>query len=415
MEKTFGVPVTVGSIALSASMIYVMPSSSSDSYTVDLNSGTVVLNAVVNFGSGARLNTAVNAIYATLDGVNPNNLVEFDISTGPITRQFDSSYTGEHCIFGPVWFSADGSRIYTGCGSIFRASKDPQLDMRYVSTLRGVRAVGAFAESTALKRVALLQNRAIYPLTAASDGVVMLFDSTYLNPVGQFMLPPFVVNGANFLPHGKWVFFNSASTEMYVLMEADPGSGLLNDWALRRIPLAVPASCGASFTAASANVTPFGSTGIAQIVASPDCIYQASTTSSWVQTISGGYGSGNGTLTYNARPNPTSSPRTAIISLGSQTFTLRQDGAPGSSPVEILGYNAIDAAYDKSSDRIIMVSSSPDELHIFDPNTQTEQAVPLAVPPLSVSVRPDGLYAAVGHDGWVSHVNLQSGIVEKII
>src|SRR5262249_36536522 len=41
--------------------------------------------------------------------------------------------------------------------------------------------------------------------------------------------------------------------------------------------------------------------------------------------------------------------------------------------------------------------------------------VSLDTAPLSVSVRPDGLFAAVGHDGWVSLVDLQQGVVQKII
>lgn len=62
-----------------------------------------------------------------------------------------------------------------------------------------------------------------------------------------------------------------------------------------------------------------------------------------------------------------------------------------------------------------MVSASPNELHIYDPITQADQIVPLTCTPLSVSVRPDGLAAAVGHSGHVSIVNLQTPSVSQTI
>jgi uncharacterized protein (TIGR03437 family) len=287
--------------------------------------------------------------------------------------------------------------------------------MYYLSSLAGVSSVGSLAESAAIQRVVLIPGAPVYPATSTNDGVVMLFDSAYLKPVGQFLLPNFAVNGASFQPHGKWIFFNAASTELYVLMQADKTSGLLNDFALERIPLSVPASCGAAFASATANVAATGSQGAIKITAAPDCSYQATTRSSWIQIVSGGYGSGNGTLTYAARPNADSAPRSGVISMGGQTFTITQDGASPAGAIALLGYNVVDAAYDKAHDKIILVSANPDELHIYDPSAKSEQTVPLALPPFCLSVRPDGLYAAVGHDGWVSYVNLQTATVEKVV
>jgi uncharacterized protein (TIGR03437 family) len=414
VEKMYAVPVTAGSVVVSASWIYVMPTYVGGSVSVNLATGVVAPNNSVFYGSRGRLNAAVNAVYGTRDGLSPNDIEEYDISTGPITRQFDSPYHGDYCIFGPVWFSPDGNRIYTGCGTVFRASKDPKLDMYYTSTLAGVSSVGSLAESAAIRKLALIPGAPVYPASSTNDGVVMLFESTYLKPVGQFALTSFALNGASFQAHGKWVFFNAASTELYVLMEADQTSGLLNDFALQRIPLSVPGACGAAFASATANLVATGSLGTVKITAAPDCIYQSTSLSSWVQIVSGGYGSGNGTLTYVARPNPDSAPRSAVISIGGQTFTINQDGASAAGAIALLGYNAVDAAYDKPLDKIILVASNPDELHIYDPNAKSEHVVPLVSPPLCVSIRPDGMYAAVGHDGWVSYVNLQTGAVEKV-
>lgn len=75
-------------------------------------------------------------------------------------------------------------------------------------------------------------------------------------------------------------------------------------------------------------------------------------------------------------------------------------------------YDVVDAEYSQQLNKVIMVSASPSQLHIYDPATQTETAVDLIRAPTSVSVSPDGLYAAVGHDALLSYVNLSNGSVE---
>ena len=73
-----------------------------------------------------------------------------------------------------------------------------------------------------------------------------------------------------------------------------------------------------------------------------------------------------------------------------------------------LSYTPVGAEYSAALDRIIMVSANPNQLHIYDPATQAELQVGLPKPPLTLSVSPDGMYAAVGHDALVSYVNLAS-------
>jgi uncharacterized protein (TIGR03437 family) len=416
VEKQFAISVAANGVILSPSWIYVMPVYNGTSVSVDISTGAVTQNPSVFFTDFGWLNTSVNAIYGTRDGTSPDDVEEYDVSTGPITRQFDSPYHGDYCIYGPVWFSVDGSRIYTGCGTIFHASKDPALDMYYLSSLHNVSFIRTLDESPALHMIALIQGASPVPdpAEAAKDGVVSLFESAFLNPAGQFVLPAFSVNGAAFQAHGKWVFFNNASTQLYVLMEADQNSGLLNDFAFYRISLGAPVPCGAAFQSSTDRVPASGSKSSVQVAATPACIYEATTTSPWIQIVSGGYGSGNGTLTYLARPNYGSASRSAVISIGASTFTVSQDAASAPGPAVPLSYNVVDAGYAKPIDKIILVSAGPDELHIYDPQANSEQTVPLSAAPLSLSVRPDGSYAAVGHDGWVSWVNLLTPRVERM-
>lgn len=98
-----------------------------------------------------------------------------------------------------------------------------------------------------------------------------------------------------------------------------------------------------------------------------------------------------GTATPVATPTPTDLPIEGVI-----------------TP---LPFNVVDAEYSNTLDRIIVVSADPDQLHIFDPDTQTDVIVGLSKPPCCVSISPDGLHAAVGHDGRVSYVDLQQQTV----
>lgn len=83
--------------------------------------------------------------------------------------------------------------------------------------------------------------------------------------------------------------------------------------------------------------------------------------------------------------------------------------------IHALDHRVIDAEYSRALDRIVMVGASPNALRLHDPRTHVETLVALDLPPSSVSVGPDGLFAAVGHTNAVSYVNLQTRAVEKVL
>ncbi|NNE32428.1 MAG: hypothetical protein HKN40_08675 [Winogradskyella sp.] len=72
----------------------------------------------------------------------------------------------------------------------------------------------------------------------------------------------------------------------------------------------------------------------------------------------------------------------------------------------------IDAEYDRNNDVIVVVSENPNELRVFDPSDNSIASVPLNLPPTCVSIGLDGNYAAVGHNGWFSYINLSTMILE---
>lgn len=85
---------------------------------------------------------------------------------------------------------------------------------------------------------------------------------------------------------------------------------------------------------------------------------------------------------------------------------------PGLDPLQVQGrtvlsHDIVDAEYSKPLDAVVMVGTWPvNALYVFDINSGVERAQPLAAAPTAVSVAPDGLSAAVGHDGHISIVDL---------
>lgn len=80
-----------------------------------------------------------------------------------------------------------------------------------------------------------------------------------------------------------------------------------------------------------------------------------------------------------------------------------------------LKYRISDAEYSKSLNRIISISANPSKLHNYNPDINIDTYINLPLTPSSVSVSPNGLFAAVGHNGYVSYIDLQNMKLVKTI
>src|SRR5215471_9564134 len=60
-----------------------------------------------------------------------------------------------------------------------------------------------------------------------------------------------------------------------------------------------------------------------------------------------------------------------------------------------------------------MISATPNQLVIYDPVAKTQTAVALPLVPTALGLSPDGMSAAVGHDGSITLVNLANASLVK--
>ncbi len=81
--------------------------------------------------------------------------------------------------------------------------------------------------------------------------------------------------------------------------------------------------CTITLSANSANVAATSSTGSFNVTAGSGCTWTATSNQSWLTITNGASGSGNGAVNYSATSN-TGVSRSAVISVGGQTFTVTQ-------------------------------------------------------------------------------------------
>ena len=89
------------------------------------------------------------------------------------------------------------------------------------------------------------------------------------------------------------------------------------------------APCTYTLTPPTQSVASTGGTGSAAVAAPNGCAWTGvSNNSGWLTVTSGASGSGNGSVAFSASANASSVPRTGTLTVGGQTFSVTQAGAP---------------------------------------------------------------------------------------
>ncbi len=105
-------------------------------------------------------------------------------------------------------------------------------------------------------------------------------------------------------------------------------------------------------------------------------------------------------------------PGSPLVVQTSYTVYSGAGPEPGLTPLAYLSrstlpHDVVDAEYVRSLDAIAMVSSAPtNAFYLYDVATATERQVALNRTPTAVSVAPDGMSVAIGHDALITYVDL---------
>jgi hypothetical protein len=404
VERTVAVAASVNNIAVTnTGYAYFVPPDSGVLRYVNLATGAVTTTTYSAYSAKLTLSADENTLYLSGSSATRYTLVS-GVVQGPGTYFYSSlcsSYSA------PSMWPLDASRLLCSSGSVTIPSASEYLYRGSTGA-----SIAAAAASSTRNELAIVHTQDSNYYSTSTDTELRLLDSTYLAEKGRIGLPKFQAGANTFSGHGRFAFHNNSASHLFVIEQADLSSGLLNDYGVSTYTLS-PSCNAAAFTSSSVTVSHTGGTGSITVSGAASCVWRAVSTAPWITIVRNADSSGASAIEYYAAQNTTAASRTGTISIGNQTFSITQLAAtlPPVSAVA-LPYAVVDAAYNSAADRLVLVSAKPDQLHIYDAITKQETAaVTLDLPPTSVTISSDGVYAAVGHDGWVTRINLNTAAV----
>jgi hypothetical protein len=406
VEKTISLPVKASTVILSGNgNVWVPPLTS-----VNIASGekTTALSIPLEVNQPARHPNG-NWIYFTRGG-SPASVIKGDMSSGVFQPGSQSNYSMEFSVCNGIFFGADGKRLLTGCGTFFRTTSGDD-DIKYAGSLSATPYLNAAADSTVFRKFSVIPRS--LPNTPNADSEIHFYDNEYFRFLGRITLP----TRTGGLPwHGRNLFHNADSTKLYVVLKSDADDVAAQTYAIYTIKLSDVWNCGASLSASSANVPAAGGKLNVNLLATSGCLSEATSNATWLNIDTSSVSDGSSPVTIRALPNLLTASRTGTVTFSGATFTVTQAAADSAAnPVIVSPVRPVAADYSPALDRMILASSGPDLLTILDPVSGANQMIPLVLPPTSLSISTDGLHAAVGHDAWISYVNLATQRVESVL
>ena len=102
-------------------------------------------------------------------------------------------------------------------------------------------------------------------------------------------------------------------------------------------------SCPPTISPTSQWVPAAGVTGTSTVTATTGCGWTATSNAPWITISVGAAGSGSGSVTFSVAANAGSTSRTGTLTIGSETFTVTQDGAACAPSISAPSANAVAA------------------------------------------------------------------------
>ena len=199
--------------------------------SIEIATGAETLSsgASIRAGTLVRLHPSGGAIYGADNGLSPSDIEHYDISSGAVSRIWDSPYHGDYPMCGDLWFAGD--RLVTRCGTVLRTSADRESDMRYAGSLPARNYLHMdYAEAT--DRLYAVHDNSAFGTSAPDAGrTIHVFEGDFLQALSGIPVPRFPGPGArSFVGRARWVFANAAGDRLQVVVQADEGSGAARDF-----------------------------------------------------------------------------------------------------------------------------------------------------------------------------------------
>ncbi|MGC2661364.1 MAG: BACON domain-containing carbohydrate-binding protein [Bryobacteraceae bacterium] len=298
--------------------------------SVNLSAGTVTNYDSAPIAEAARVGPSGHKLYL---GLEYGDFYEYDVEDEPAIGDGTvwQPVAGSEC--GGIWFSQDGTRMFTGCGTVLSVSDVASQDLQLLSTDPVSLAGFAWAnDSQATGLLAVIpggpfHNDAYFvPVNTAVQ--IYASSSNGFNLNSQTTLPAFSAGGQSFAGHGMVVSWNSPGSTLFVLEQADSTAKLANTYAITTITNAASVTPCAYDIEASAISLSGGESNLMRLPAySTNCDWIYTTDVTWMTGFSGTTAAAGQEISFDVQANPTQTARIGHISVGGQTITATQDPA----------------------------------------------------------------------------------------
>ena len=216
----------------------------------------------------AKLHPNGTKVYGSNMGISPANIEKYDIDGGTAAYLYSSPYNGAYPLWGNLWISEDGLRIFTTNAGIFSSSNGQSEDIVYKGLLdvSDVGLVAHLSHSSSIRKIAAIPDNYTWRLPVEQwiirDTETVLFDYDSLSLQAKLPFPAFPVDDKSFTSHGRFVFFNADGSKLFSIVNADSKSGLTVNSAIVTHPLGpggrfvytINASAGSNGTISPAGV-----------------------------------------------------------------------------------------------------------------------------------------------------------------
>jgi len=382
--------------------------------------GAAVIRAI-DIGTGEETSSYWGSTNSTIK-LHPNNEWLYSTnSSGAIDRFLiaGAAVISDHSTYsrdtnsdacGDLWLFDTGEKLVSACGDVFDLSEAQGDDLIKSDVLSISGGISHMDHSSNAHQLAVI--------TETNHSFILLDDQNFSqNKI--IKLPTYIANKKLYARSAEYIFFNDDGSELYVVTQL-AGTPTITD---RYEIITYNASTGEVLDKgfSSNNSTPVATIKMDQVLEIGEPVILNGTESndkdfdvlsySWVfESIPQG---SLATISDNTLPTAEFTPdvrgtyqvKLVVSDLSDEGTDTRR--VEVSSAVDLLDYEIIDAKYSDALNRIIMISTSPDTLHIYDPESTLEQTIPLPHEPLRISISPDGKFAAVAHLHNVSYIDLE--------
>lgn len=191
-------------------------------------------------GTKGRLHPSGKYIYAADNGLSPSDVEKYKIQNGIAEYLYDSPYHGDYPMNGNLWFSEDGSRIFTRGKTVLKTSETKSQDMIYNGTINtNSNSSIEWLDHSSIKNNLYLILSAGDSWTPKKISSVYVYNSSNLSFKNKIELEKYIVPSNN--DTGKFydaepyfVFSNSLGNNLFVITKAS-GAGLDKEWSIQKI------------------------------------------------------------------------------------------------------------------------------------------------------------------------------------